>query len=98
MAYLLHRAIHQPLPVAVASMGRENLDADGKAYLGASGCDSVSCPVPAHPAGLTALHAQTAQLGTAHTGLVNLDDGTPQHDTRASAARGRAEPAGPPVG
>lgn len=69
MTRLLHRAIHSRMPVAVGGKGIELFDADGKAYIDASGGAAVSCLGHAHPAVLAALHDQLDRLAYAHTGF-----------------------------
>jgi len=66
---ILHRAIHSRLPVAVGGKGIELFDAEGKAYIDASGGAAVSCLGHAHPAVLAALHEQLDRLAYAHTGF-----------------------------
>src|SRR3546814_18638703 len=73
MTHILHRAIHQTLPVAVGAKGSEIFDADGKAYLDASGGAAVSCLGHGHPAVLTALHDQLDKLAYAHTGFFTTE-------------------------
>src|SRR3546814_3261588 len=48
-------------------------DADGKAYLDASGGAAVSCLGHGHPAVLTALHDQLDKLAYAHTGFFTTE-------------------------
>ncbi|GLR54133.1 aspartate aminotransferase family protein [Shinella yambaruensis] len=69
MTRLLHRAIHSRMPVAVGGRGIELFDAEGKAYIDASGGAAVSCLGHAHPAVLSALHEQLDRLAYAHTGF-----------------------------
>src|SRR3546814_15085047 len=73
MTHILHRAIHQTLPVAVGAKGSEIFDADGKAYLDASGGAAVSCLGHGHPAVLAALHDQLDKLAYAHTGFFTTE-------------------------
>nr|WP_280530977.1 aspartate aminotransferase family protein [Shinella yambaruensis] len=65
----MHRAIHSRMPVAVGGRGIELFDAEGKAYIDASGGAAVSCLGHAHPAVLSALHEQLDRLAYAHTGF-----------------------------
>ena len=67
MTRILHRAIHSTPPIAVGGRGIELLDADGKAYIDASGGAAVSCLGHAHPDVLAAIHAQADRLAYAHT-------------------------------
>ncbi|WP_234188430.1 aspartate aminotransferase family protein [Shinella sp. NM-101] len=69
MTHLLHRAIHSRMPVAVGGRGIELFDAEGRAYIDASGGAAVSCLGHAHPAVLAALHEQLDRLAYAHTGF-----------------------------
>ena len=69
MTHLLHRAIHSRMPVAVGGKGIELFDAEGKAYIDASGGAAVSCLGHGHPAVIEALHAQLDRLAYAHTGF-----------------------------
>jgi len=69
VTHLLHRAIHSRMPVAVGGKGIELFDAEGKAYIDASGGAAVSCLGHAHPAILAALHEQLDRLAYAHTGF-----------------------------
>jgi adenosylmethionine-8-amino-7-oxononanoate aminotransferase len=66
---ILHRAIHSRMPVAVGGKGIELFDAEGKAYIDASGGAAVSCLGHGHPAVIAALHEQLDQLAYAHTGF-----------------------------
>ncbi|HMA16105.1 MAG TPA: aspartate aminotransferase family protein [Kiloniellaceae bacterium] len=70
---MLHRAIHQTLPVAVGAKGIEIFDADGKAYIDASGGAAVSCLGHGHPAVTAALHEQLDRLAYAHTGFFTTE-------------------------
>ncbi len=67
MTRILHRAIHSTPPVAVGGKGVELFDADGKAYIDASGGAAVSCLGHGHPDVLAAMHAQIDRLAYAHT-------------------------------
>jgi adenosylmethionine-8-amino-7-oxononanoate aminotransferase len=69
VTHILHRAIHSRMPVAVGGKGIELFDAEGKAYIDASGGAAVSCLGHAHPAVLAALHEQLDRLAYAHTGF-----------------------------
>ena len=66
---ILHRQIKggESLPVATGGRGIEIVDADGKAYIDASGGAAVSCLGHGHPAVNAALKAQLEQLAYAHT-------------------------------
>lgn len=69
MTRILHRAIHSRMPVAVGGKGIELFDAEGNAYIDASGGAAVSCLGHAHPGVLAALHEQLDRLAYAHTGF-----------------------------
>jgi adenosylmethionine-8-amino-7-oxononanoate aminotransferase len=73
MTHLLHRAIHAHLPVAVAGKGIELFDADGKAYIDASGGAAVSCLGHGHPDVIRALHEQLDTMAYAHTGFFTTE-------------------------
>jgi len=73
MTHLLHRSIHSVPPVAVRGRGIELFDADGKAYLDASGGAAVSCLGHAHPDVIAALHAQLDRIAYAHTGFFTTE-------------------------
>ncbi|MDK4734275.1 aspartate aminotransferase family protein [Rhizobium sp. CNPSo 3490] len=73
MTHLLHRAIHAQLPVAVAGKGIELFDADGKAYIDASGGAAVSCLGHGHPDVIKALHEQLDKMAYAHTGFFTTE-------------------------
>jgi adenosylmethionine-8-amino-7-oxononanoate aminotransferase len=67
MTHILHRQIHAVLPVATGGRGVELFDADGRAYVDASGGAAVSCLGHGHPDVTAALHAQADRLAYAHT-------------------------------
>ncbi|MEW9807904.1 aspartate aminotransferase family protein [Mesorhizobium sp. ZMM04-5] len=69
MTRILHRAIRTALPVAVGGRGVELFDADGNAYIDASGGAAVSCLGHGHPDVLASMHAQIDRLAYAHTGF-----------------------------
>jgi adenosylmethionine-8-amino-7-oxononanoate aminotransferase len=73
MTHLLHRQIHDQLPVAIAGEGVELIDAGGKRYIDASGGAAVSCLGHGHPAVLAALHKQLDRLAYAHTSFFTTD-------------------------
>ncbi|RWD25821.1 MAG: aspartate aminotransferase family protein [Mesorhizobium sp.] len=73
MSKILHRSIHADLPVAVGGRGIELFDADGKAYIDASGGAAVSCLGHGHPDVLAALNAQLDKLAYAHTGFFTTE-------------------------
>jgi adenosylmethionine-8-amino-7-oxononanoate aminotransferase len=73
MTHLLHRSIHSVPPVAVRGRGIELFDADGKAYIDASGGAAVSCLGHAHPDVIAALHAQLDRIAYAHTGFFTTE-------------------------
>ena len=67
MTRILHRQIHGVLPVAIGGKGIEIFDAQGKAYIDASGGAAVSCLGHGHPDVTAAIHAQADKLAYAHT-------------------------------
>jgi adenosylmethionine-8-amino-7-oxononanoate aminotransferase len=67
MSRILHRQIHGTLPVAVSGKGVEIYDAQGKAYLDASGGAAVSCLGHGHPEVTAAIKTQADKLAFAHT-------------------------------
>ena len=67
MSKLLHRNARIIPPVAMRAIGVEIFDAEGRAYLDASGGAAVSCLGHGHPDVLAALHAQLDSLAYAHT-------------------------------
>lgn len=73
MTHILHRAIHSRMPVAVGGKGIELFDAEGKAYIDASGGAAVSCLGHGHPAVIAALHEQLDRLAYAHTGFFTTE-------------------------
>ncbi|MBS3647188.1 aspartate aminotransferase family protein [Pseudaminobacter sp. 19-2017] len=73
MTRILHRSIHAKLPVAVAGRGIELFDADGKAYIDASGGAAVSCLGHGHPDVIAALHEQLDRVAYAHTGFFTTE-------------------------
>ncbi|TWH36572.1 MULTISPECIES: aspartate aminotransferase family protein [unclassified Aminobacter] len=73
MTRLMHRSLLAKPPVAVAARGIEIFDADGKAYIDASGGAAVSCLGHGHPAVLEALHAQLDRIAYAHTGFFTTE-------------------------
>ncbi|MBP2239012.1 adenosylmethionine-8-amino-7-oxononanoate aminotransferase [Sinorhizobium kostiense] len=73
MSKILHRSIYAKLPIAVGGRGIELFDADGKAYIDASGGAAVSCIGHGHPDVLAALHAQLDKLAYAHTGFFTTE-------------------------
>lgn len=73
MTRLMHRSLLAKPPMAVAARGIEIFDADGKAYIDASGGAAVSCLGHGHPAVLEALHAQLDRIAYAHTGFFTTE-------------------------
>ena len=65
--HVFHRQLHHDLPVAVSGHGISITDAQGRAYLDASGGAAVSCLGHGHPDVLAAMHRQIDQLAYAHT-------------------------------
>ncbi len=73
MTRILHRQIHNSYPVAVGGKGVEIFDADGRAYIDASGGAAVSCLGHGHPEVTAALHAQADRLAYAHTSFFTTE-------------------------
>ncbi len=69
-SHVFHRHLRQHYPVAVAGDGPYLIDGDGKRYLDASGGAAVSCLGHGHPAIITAVQQQVAQLEYAHTSFM----------------------------
>jgi adenosylmethionine-8-amino-7-oxononanoate aminotransferase len=67
MTRILHRQIHNTLPVAAAGEGVHIIDDSGKRYIDASGGAAVSCLGHSHPEVRRAIHAQLDALAYAHT-------------------------------
>lgn len=73
MTHLLHRSIHSVPRVARSAQGIHITDAEGRAYIDASGGAAVSCLGHGHPDVLAALHDQLDKLAYAHTGFFTSD-------------------------
>jgi adenosylmethionine-8-amino-7-oxononanoate aminotransferase len=73
MTRILHRQIHGALPVAAGGKGVEIFDAQGKAYIDASGGAAVSCLGHGHPDVTAAIHAQADKLAYAHTSFFTTE-------------------------
>jgi adenosylmethionine-8-amino-7-oxononanoate aminotransferase len=73
MTRILHRQIHSSYPVAVGGRGIEIFDAEGRAYIDASGGAAVSCLGHGHPDVTAALHAQADRLAYAHTSFFTTE-------------------------
>ncbi len=67
MSSVLHRNLHQTLPLAVGGEGIHLIDAEGKRYIDASGGAAVSCLGHSHPAVIAAIRDQVGRLPYAHT-------------------------------
>ncbi len=65
--HILHRQIHDDLPVAVKGDGPYIIDSEGKRYLDASGGAAVSCLGHSHPRIIAAIKEQVDQLAFAHS-------------------------------
>lgn len=70
---VFHRQLQQRPPVAVGGQGVQLFDADGRAYLDASGGAAVSCLGHGHPDVLAAMHRQIDQLAYAHTSFFTTE-------------------------
>jgi len=88
MTHILHRQIHGSLPVAVGGKGVELFDADGKAYIDASGGAAVSCLGHGHPDVIAAIKAQADALAFAHTGFFTSEPAEKLADLLAESAPG----------
>jgi adenosylmethionine-8-amino-7-oxononanoate aminotransferase len=73
MTRILHRQIHAPLPVAVGGEGIELFDANGVAYIDASGGAAVSCLGHGHPDVIAAIRGQLDKLAYAHTSFFTTE-------------------------
>src|SRR5277367_4467945 len=73
MSHILHRIANANMPIAVGGRGIELFDADGKAYIDASGGAAVSCLGHGHPDVIAALHRQLDALAYAHTAFFTTD-------------------------
>src|SRR5271163_2269980 len=73
MSHILHRIANANMPIAVGGRGVELFDAAGKVYIDASGGAAVSCPGPAHPDVIAALHRHLGALAYAHTAFFTTD-------------------------
>jgi len=73
MTHILHRQIHQTLPVAAGGKGIELFDSTGRAYIDASGGAAVSCLGHGHPDVLEAMRRQAETIAYAHTGFFTTD-------------------------
>src|SRR5277367_1795745 len=73
MSHILHRIANANMPIAVGGRGIELFDADGKAYIDASGGAAVSCLGHGHPDVIAALHRQLDALAYAHTGFFTTE-------------------------
>lgn len=67
MTHILRRQIHTTLPLAVGGRGVELFDAEGRAYIDASGGAAVSCLGHGHADVIEAIKTQTEKLAYAHT-------------------------------
>jgi adenosylmethionine-8-amino-7-oxononanoate aminotransferase len=84
--HVLHRQLAQTPPLAVGARGVEIFDAQGRAYLDASGGAAVSCLGHAHPAVLAAMHAQIDRLAYAHTSFFTTEVAETLADTLIAGA------------
>jgi adenosylmethionine-8-amino-7-oxononanoate aminotransferase len=71
--HVLHRSIAHGYPVAAGGKGIYLYDADGKAYIDASGGAAVSCLGHGHPDVLAAMHAQLDRIAYAHTSFFTTE-------------------------
>ena len=73
MSHILHRVANAKMPIAVGGRGVELFDADGRAYMDASGGAAVSCLGHGHPDVVAALHRQVDALAYAHTAFFTTE-------------------------
>ena len=73
MSQVLHRQLQHALPVATGAAGVTITDAEGRAYIDASGGAAVSCLGHGHPDVLQAMHAQIDRLAYAHTSFFTTE-------------------------
>ena len=73
MTRVFHRTLGRNFPVAVSGSGVWLRDADGKAYLDASGGAAVSCLGHGHPDVVAAMHAQIDRVSYAHTSFFTTE-------------------------
>lgn len=73
MTHVIHRSLQATPPLAVRGEGLYLYDAQGRAYLDASGGAAVSCLGHAHPDVLAAMHAQIDRLAYAHTSFFTTE-------------------------
>ena len=84
--HILHRQIATSLPVAVGGRGVELFDAEGRAYIDASGGAAVSCLGHGHPDVIAAIHAQADKLAFAHSGFFTSEPAERLADRLAATA------------
>lgn len=73
MTRLMHRSLLSTPPVATSARGIEIFDADGRAYIDASGGAAVSCLGHGHPAVLDAMRRQMEAVAYAHTSFFTTE-------------------------
>jgi len=73
MSKIIHRALHDTLPIAVSGRGVILVDRDGKEYIDASGGAAVSCLGHGHPDVIAAMHEQIDRIAYAHTGFFTTE-------------------------
>lgn len=85
---ILHRQIASGdlLPVAVGGKGIEIFDAEGKAYIDASGGAAVSCLGHGHPRVMEAITTQLNRIAYAHTSFFTSDVAEELAETLVSSA------------
>jgi adenosylmethionine-8-amino-7-oxononanoate aminotransferase len=86
MTRVFHRTLGRTLPVAVSGSGVTLRDADGKAYIDASGGAAVSCLGHGHPDVVAAMHAQIDKLSYAHTSFFTTEVAEELADTLVAGA------------
>ena len=86
MTHILHRQIHETLPVAVGGSGVLLKDSEGREYIDASGGAAVSCLGHGHPDVQRAIHDQLDKLAYAHTNFFTTEVAEELADTLIAGA------------
>jgi adenosylmethionine-8-amino-7-oxononanoate aminotransferase len=86
MTHIIHRSLRQTPPVAVRAEGMYLIDADGKAYLDASGGAAVSSLGHGQRDVIAAMHRQIDRCAYAHTAFFTTDVAEQLADTLVAGA------------
>ena len=86
MSHIIHRNLRQTPPVAVRAEGMYVIDADGKAYLDASGGAAVSSLGHGQRDVVNAMHRQIDRCAYAHTAFFTTDVAEELADTLVAGA------------